>query len=340
MKDDPLTKTVEEERKKREELYGNGTPQDATPDTTAEPDATPAPQGKDTPPAQDAPAAPSSPAALPDFDSQFSTEGGNDEGSELERLREENKQFKIREGSAAGRLKKSSEESAETIRQLQADLAERDKRLKALESARPGGDKFLTPEELENIDDGVRSVISKVATGVASEERAKLADDFKRLEQRVTENEALRQQDRRLGFNESLMATVPDVGSFATNSNPKWVEFLKQRIPMGKETIGLSAARAYHNCDVTAFVEILNAYKHHVGEPPIRNSDVLSRTRPDTSRTAVQPSDNAELKTYTKREYIEHWNQWLGNPAMAKDKDSVALHEDILKARDEGRITG
>ena len=341
MNDDPLKQTVEEERKAREELYGAGAPQNADPDTPPKADASATPQKTDEPPAQSAPAAtPPSSTALPDFESQFATGGDDDAKTELERLREENRQFKIREGSAAGRLKKSSEESAETIRQLQAELAERDKRLKELEASRPGGDKYLSPEELENIDDGVRSVISKVATGVATDERARLEGDFKRLEQRIAQGEEQRRQERRTGFNETLHANVPDVGSFATTANPKWVEFLKQRIPMSRETIGDSAARAYHGCDVRSFIEILGAYKSFAGEPPISNPDVLSRTRPDASRTAAQPSPGAaEPKSYTKKEYVSHWNQYLADPALMKDKEFAALHEDIMRARDEGRIT-
>jgi len=65
MNDDPLTKTVEEERKAREELYGDGEPRNADPDTP--PNA--APQSTDKPPEAQpnaTPAATSSSATLPD----------------------------------------------------------------------------------------------------------------------------------------------------------------------------------------------------------------------------------------------------------------------------------
>lgn len=182
MSDEALRAQVEEERKKRVELFGTADGQAIVVEAGHE----------DTPPAEaktetEAP-------AMPDLDAMFGkgkpkaeAEQAETTETELERLRRENAELKMREGSIKGRLEKSSSENAQRLQAMEAELAEYKAKVAALEASGSHSveDDILTEEERQLLDDGARVVIAKMAGGITDKKLDKVQREIDAMNARL-----------------------------------------------------------------------------------------------------------------------------------------------------------
>jgi len=337
--DDQLAQQVEEQRKQREAMYGTGNPDPTAPAT--EPPATEGTEGAETPEGQ--PSEGGDNASFSDFAQQFENTAG-DGGSEsvddeLKRLREENANLRNKDKSAAGRLRKATEEDDAEKRGLREENERLRKRNEELETqGKTGADKYLTDEERQALDEPVRRAIGRTAEGIAKEEISKVGARLDEQDAILAEIVERDKASAKIRFQSELETAVPDIGTLTTK-NPKFVAFMKEREPItGKTYHELSVAALKAN-DSRTTIEIISRYKQSIGEPPHRDPNVLAQQRPGSFKAAKQPPNRAGERTYTVQEYYAVENQLLADPALVKDAAFSALLGEVRKARDEGRIT-
>ena len=322
---DELQQAADEARKQREALAKGHEPQTASPDDGDAPPNTPDDSAQNA----DENDAPPKQAPLPDFEKQFAEpagEGGETVEELKRQLAESQRELaaaKVRAGSAAGRLKNRDETSNAEMQQLRDRNVELEARLAELTAAGDDDDN-LEPEILKNIDKRVERALTPL-----QERFQKSEEDSKKLL-------ALRDQERLETLHARMAEIVPDYRDVA--NTPEWMEFLKETEPMTATTFGRLARAAHDARDPNRLAVIFNAFKQAQGLPVAQNPKVRSQMRPPTNHSVTAPQEKAVPKVYTYEQFRAHYDRVETEPDYLKDPKNAALHEELKKARAEGRI--
>lgn len=332
---DALKLQVEEEKKQIAALYGNGAPtvvdgegHVVTPPN--EPEAT-TPETKE--PSKELPKT---------LDTMFGKDAkpnaDKGEETELDRLRRENAELKMREGSAKGRLEKASADNHERLEALEAERNELRAQVEKLQASNPQVDDILTDEERDLLDPSALGVLQKLAKGESKRAVAKAEAELEALRARLHNSDVMSAQSARKAFTDQVESLVPEAGEFVSAENEAWVGFLKTRVPFGRDTFENVASRAFAENDVDSFVQVLQAYQATAGVGLEVNPSVLTQMRPDSARIPHQQSGAQTPKVYTVKDVTEHWEQWNSGHVDKTDPKMIALHEDMTRAVNSGQV--
>ena len=332
---DELKQQAEDERKQREAAgLGENGSTGKEPETTPPSEEQPAPvetteEGTQTESEQPAPR---KELPRPDFGKMFAgpETGGADTPEELRRQRDEARreleETKAREKSAAGRLKKRDDDADSELQKLREQNAKLEARLAELDAG--DTDDGLDEEVVRGVDRRVQKRIHDAVTPL--EEQLRRNNETTRLIEEQRDNE------RMDALHARLSDEVPDYAEISCSA--KWADFMKTIEPLTGKPYGQIAAGAFEARDGARMANVFNKFKEAQGTPVAQNPKVRAQMRPATYH--VPPTtQEAARKTFTRAEYDEHYNKVLENPALLGNKDFAARHEEMRRARDEGRIT-